>query len=121
MNFMQMELQQIGTVVSKTEDISRIEVYPRFSPGLNGIESRSHVYVLFWIHKLSELDREILEVHPRGDRTKAKRGVFALRSPMRPNPIGLTKVELIERQDNMLTVSGLDALEDSPILDIKSA
>lgn len=73
------------------------------------------------MHRLSEDAREILEAHPMGNRAKEKRGVFALRSPMRPNPMGLTRVELVERRDNILVVSGLDALEGSPILDIKPA
>jgi tRNA-Thr(GGU) m(6)t(6)A37 methyltransferase TsaA len=116
-----MNLWSIGKVTSKTEGISEIEIYPRFSPGLKGIEKNSYIWVVFWMHKLSEADREILEAHPMGDRTKEKRGVFALRSPMRPNPMGLTKVKLMERRDNILLVSGLDAFEDSPILDIKPA
>lgn len=112
-------LRPIGTVTAKMEDDSEIEIYPRFSPGLNGIERHSHLQVLFWMHKLSESDRKILEAYPMGDRTKEKRGVFALRSPMRPNPIGLTKVSLKERRGNVLLVSRLDAFADSPVLDIK--
>jgi len=73
------------------------------------------------MHKLSEDDRKILQAHPRGDVTKERRGVFALRSPMRPNPIGLTKVKLIERKGNILIVEGLDAFNGSPVLDIKPA
>ena len=116
-----MNLRPIGVVRSKGRDSSEIEVYPRYSAGLNGIERTNHLWVLFWMHKLSESDREILEAYPMGDRTKEKRGVFALRSPMRPNPIGLTKVELVERKDNVLIVSGLDAFDGSPVLDIKPA
>jgi tRNA-Thr(GGU) m(6)t(6)A37 methyltransferase TsaA len=120
---MQIDLRPIGTVISKTEDSSEIEIHARFSPGLNGIDKYNirHVWVLFWMHRLSEDAREILEAHPMGNRAKEKRGVFALRSPMRPNPIGLTRAELVERRDNILVVSGLDALEGSPILDIKPA
>ena len=118
---MQMNLRPIGTVISKTEDSSEIEVYPRFAPGLKGIERNSHIWVIFWMSRLSEADRNILEVHPMGDRKKEKRGVFALRSPMRPNPMGLTRVKLLERKDNVLVVSGLDAFENSPVLDIKPA
>ena len=116
-----MNLQPIGTVISKTEDKAKIKIYQHFSLGLKGIERNSHLWVLFWMNRLSEADREILECHPMGNQTKEKRGVFALRSPMRPNPIGLTKVKLLEQRDNMLLVSGLDAFENSPILDIKPA
>ena len=118
---MQMNLRSIGTVVAKVEDSSRIEIHPDFSAGLRGIEQNSHIWIIFWMHKLSEAHRAILEAYPMGDRTKEKRGVFALRSPMRPNPMGLTKVKLVERKDNILIVSGLDALEGSPIVDIKPA
>jgi len=62
----------------------------------------------------------VLQVHPRGDLARPKRGVFTTRSPVRPNPIGLTRVELVKRQGNILIVQGLDAFEGSPVLDIKS-
>jgi tRNA-Thr(GGU) m(6)t(6)A37 methyltransferase TsaA len=116
-----MELRPIGKVISRTEGRSEVEIYPRFSAGLKRIERNTHIWILFWMSKLSESDREVLEAHPMGDRTREKRGVFALRSPMRPNPIGLTKVELIERRNNVLIVSGLDAFEDTPVVDIKPA
>jgi len=71
------------------------------------------------MHKLSEKDRKTLKVHPQGDRNKPLRGVFSLRSPMRPNPIGLTRVRITRREGNILFVKGLDALDGSPIIDIK--
>ena len=118
---MQMILRPIGTVISKSDKIAEIEVYPSFSAGLKGVEQGSNILIIFWMHKLSEAQRDILETYPMGDRSRGKRGVFALRSPMRPNPMGLTKVEVIERKENVLIVSGLDAFEDSPIIDIKPA
>jgi tRNA-Thr(GGU) m(6)t(6)A37 methyltransferase TsaA len=71
------------------------------------------------MHQLSEADRQKLQAHPMGDVTTEKRGVFALRSPMRPNPIGLTRVRLVERKGNILIVEGLDAFDESPVIDIK--
>jgi tRNA-Thr(GGU) m(6)t(6)A37 methyltransferase TsaA len=118
---MKMVLEPIGTVVSKDANKSLIEIYPDFVSGLKAIERNDHIWIIFWMHKLRESDRKILVAHPMGDRTKDKRGVFALRSPMRPNPMGLTKVELMERSHNLLVVAGLDAFEGSPILDIKPA
>jgi tRNA-Thr(GGU) m(6)t(6)A37 methyltransferase TsaA len=59
--------------------------------------------------------------HPRGDRGRPQRGVFALRSPNRPNPIGITEVELLAIEGNILTVRGLDALDGTPVLDLKPA
>jgi len=118
---MKMELWPIGTVIRQTENGAEVEIDPRFSVGLNGVEENKHIWVMFWMHKLTEADREILETYPMGDRTKGKRGVFALRSPMRPNPIGLTRGRVVERNGNTLIVSGLDAFEGTPVIDIKPA
>ena len=103
------------------EDTTQIQIYDRFSAGLKGVEKADCLWILYWMHKLSEEDRRILQVHPMGDRTRGKEGVFALRSPMRPNPIGLTKVKLIERKGHLLIVEGLDAFDGTPVLDIKPA
>ena len=59
--------------------------------------------------------------HPRGDKSRPKRGVFALRSPYRPNHIGLTEVELLAINGNVLSVRGLDAINETPVLDLKPA
>ena len=104
-----------------TKNTVQIEIYGQFSAGLKGIENADSLWILFWMHKLSEADRKVLQAHPRGDVTKEKRGVFALRSPMRPNPIGLTKVKLVERKGDVLIVEGLDAFDETPVLDIKLA
>ena len=98
----------------------KIMVYPEYAEGLDGIEELDYIYVLYWMNRLSENDRKILKVHPRGDVNKPLRGVFSLRSPMRPNPIGLTRVKLLKRKGNILYVKGLDALPKSPVIDIKS-
>ena len=103
------------------ENTVQIEIYEQFSAGLKSIENADALWIMFWMHRLSESDRSILQAHPRGDMAKEKRGVFALRSPMRPNPIGLTKVKLVERKGNTLIVEGLDALNETPVLDIKPA
>src|SRR4030042_122345 len=114
-----MQLYPIGIVkhLSESENTKstvRIEIYEQFSNGLKGTENADFLWILFWMHKLSEDDRKILQAHPRGDISKEKRGVFALRSPMRPNPIGLTRVKLVERKGNVLIVEGLDALNETP-------
>jgi tRNA-Thr(GGU) m(6)t(6)A37 methyltransferase TsaA len=102
-------------------NMKQIQIYYKFSAGLKGVENFDSLWVLFWMHKLSEDNREVLQAHPRGDARKEKRGVFALRSPMRPNPIGLTKVKLVERKGNTLVVEGLDAFDETPVIDIKPA
>ncbi|RLE08424.1 tRNA (N6-threonylcarbamoyladenosine(37)-N6)-methyltransferase TrmO [Candidatus Aerophobetes bacterium] len=115
-----MKLYQIGTAYRSKEEMMRIEIYPRYAKGLDGIERLKKIYVLYWMHRLNEEDRKTLRAHPRGNKASPLTGVFALRSPMRPNPIGLTCVELVKRENNNLFVKGLDALDGSPVIDIKS-
>ncbi len=98
---------------------SEILINDEYVDGLEGIEENKHLYIIFWLHKVSEKDRLTLKVHPRRDLTRPLKGVFSTRSPCRPNPIGLTIVELIRRQGNKLVVRGLDAFNDTPVLDIK--
>ena len=98
--------------------VSKIVIDPRFAKGLEGLEGFSHVYVLFWLHDVPEWSNR-LKVHPRGRADVEKVGVFATRSPHRPNPIGLTLVRLLNRRGRILSVKGLDAYDGTPVLDIK--
>ena len=114
-------LRPIGVAYrTDEENVMRIEVYTEYTEALDGIEKLTHINVLYWMHRLTENDRGKLEVHPRGDMDRPLTGVFATRSPVRPNPIGLTRVELLKREGNVLFVKGLDALDGSPVIDIKS-
>jgi len=115
---MKIELRPIGTVRQR-EGRTEIVVERTYADGLQGVESGQNYWVLYWMHRLSEADRHRLQVHPQGDRSKPQQGVFSLRSPMRPNPIGLTRVTVTERHGTVLVVEGLDALEGSPVLDLK--
>jgi len=92
--------------------VSKIVLKNEFARGLDCIEDWSHVYVIFWMHKIS--DKERMLVHSKG-----KVGIFATRAPIHPNPIGLTLVEIVRREKNVLWVRGLDALNNTPVLDIK--
>jgi tRNA-Thr(GGU) m(6)t(6)A37 methyltransferase TsaA len=85
--------------------------------GLEGLESGQQIMVIFHFHKVPK--NYELHQHPRGDSNRPQRGVFALRSPHRPNPIGVTVVDLLRIEGNVLYVRGLDALNDTPVLDIK--
>ncbi len=114
-------IEPIGTVHRPGDGTCVIEVASQFSDALSDIEVGSQVQVLYWMHGLDKEDRRTLKVHPRGDRNRPKKGVFALRSPMRPNPIGVSDVRVVERDDLRLTVSGLDALDGSPVIDLKAA
>ena len=99
--------------------ISKIILAPRYCRALDGIESFSHIVVLFWLHKIKGRERDVLKVHPRRDTSLPFTGIFASRSPVRPNPIGMTVVRLVKREGNTLTVEGLDAIDGTPVLDIK--
>lgn len=92
---------------------------PEYSEALDGIEKNSHVVVLFWMHKVGKEARSTLKLHPKGRMDLPLVGVLATRSPHRPNPIGIRAVKLLERKDNVLKVLGLDAMNGSPVLDLK--
>jgi tRNA-Thr(GGU) m(6)t(6)A37 methyltransferase TsaA len=97
---------------------SQIILDPELVTGLQGLKPGQQVMVLFVFDRT---DGFVLLQHPRGDRTQPERGVFALRSPRRPNPIGVTVVELLSIKGSVLTVRGLDAFDGSPVLDLKPA
>ena len=94
-----------------------LEILPQFEPGLTDIEGFSHLIVLWVFDRLSGPDRlELIGTPPADNRPH---GVFATRSPRRPNPIGFTVVELVDRQGRSLDVRGVDMLDGTPILDLK--
>jgi tRNA-Thr(GGU) m(6)t(6)A37 methyltransferase TsaA len=95
---------------------SRVIVAPEFVEGLTGLEAGQQVMIVFHFHLVQSY---ALLQHPRGDHSRPKRGVFALHTPYRPNPIGVTVVDLLAVEGNVLRVQGLDALNGSPVLDIK--
>jgi tRNA-Thr(GGU) m(6)t(6)A37 methyltransferase TsaA len=97
---------------------SRIVIDPSLQQGLTGLQPGQQITVIFYFH-LSQ-GFELLQ-HPRGDHNRRRRGVFALHSPNRPNPIGVTVVDLEAVEGNVLSVRGLDALNGSPVLDLKPA
>jgi len=114
----------IHTPYARREDIPRqgrlsselceIEVFPEFAPALKDIEQCTHLFVIFWLHLA---DRNRLTATP--PHNNQEHGVFATRSPNRPNPLALDIVELQEVKGNRLTVRGMDALDGSVLLDIK--
>jgi len=91
-----------------------VEIYPDYAPGIRDVEGHDHLIILYW---LDRADRTRLTAVP--PHTLTEHGVFATRSPNRPNPIGLAVVQLKRREVNLLIVTGLDALDGTPVLDIK--
>ncbi|TET51386.1 MAG: tRNA (N6-threonylcarbamoyladenosine(37)-N6)-methyltransferase TrmO [Dehalococcoidia bacterium] len=120
-------LKPIGTIYSpykntgevpyqayKNEEISQIEVFKEFEEGLQDIEGFSHIIVIYWFHKSQGY--QLLVRTPHDD---SLHGLFATRSPHRPCPLGLSVVELVAREKNILKVKGLEAVDGTPLLDIK--
>jgi tRNA-Thr(GGU) m(6)t(6)A37 methyltransferase TsaA len=97
---------------------SCIVLNPDLTEGLAGLVPGQRVMVVFHLHRSQGYD---LRQHPRGDVNRPKRGVFTLRSPRRPNPIGVTVVDLLAIEGNVLRVRGLDAINGTPVLDLKPA
>ena len=93
-----------------------LELSPPVAPGLLGIAVGDELIILTWLHRA---DRDVLQVHPRGDLERPLRGVFATRSPDRPNPIGLHQVTVLEVTSQSLRVFPMEAIDGTPIVDIK--
>jgi tRNA-Thr(GGU) m(6)t(6)A37 methyltransferase TsaA len=109
----------VGDEVRDKTRIARIVIRSELAEALDGVDGFSHLFVMFWLNQISEDQRKTLKVHPRGRRDLPLLGVFATRTMLRPNPIGLTLVELVKVEGNVLTVRGLDAFDGTPVLDIK--
>jgi tRNA-Thr(GGU) m(6)t(6)A37 methyltransferase TsaA len=89
---------------------------PEVADALDGIRPGDEVIVLTWLDRAR---RDVLQVHPRGDASRPKQGVFSTRSPVRPNPIGLHRVEVEAVDGNRMRVRGLEAIDGTPIVDVK--
>ncbi|MFP4310466.1 MAG: tRNA (N6-threonylcarbamoyladenosine(37)-N6)-methyltransferase TrmO [Nitriliruptoraceae bacterium] len=95
-----------------------LELDAEVTAGLDGLERGDELVVLTWLH-LAE--RDVLRVHPRGEEERPEQGVFATRSPSRPNPIGLHRVTLLAIEPGRLQVAPLEAIDGTPVLDLKPA
>jgi len=123
---MQFKLVPIGHVVTDATHeelrhrtaVSKIIIDRKYVRGLKDLEGFSHLYVLFMLHEAPKWKGNLM-VHIRGRTDLKERGIFATRSPHRPNPIGLTLVKLLSRRGSTLTVRGLDAYDGTPVLDLK--
>jgi tRNA-Thr(GGU) m(6)t(6)A37 methyltransferase TsaA len=107
--------------VQKSEGRTTIVVDEQLEPGLMGLERCPHVWVLYWFDRNDTPEqRSILQVHPRGDKDNPLRGVFATHSPVRPNLIAMSRCKIISVQGNVIEIEEIDALPDTPVLDLKS-
>lgn len=99
--------------------VSEIVMDEELEESLEGLEDFSHIIVVFWMHKSPPPRRPPGKIHPRGRADLPLVGMFATRTPHRPNPVGVTCPRLLERRRNVLVVKGLDAIDGTPVLDIK--
>ncbi len=96
---------------------AKLEIFAEFIPGLDGIDAGQDIWILTWLH---ESQRSVLRVHPRGEVRNPVTGVFATRSPDRPNPIGLHRARVLSIDaSGWLEVQGLEAIDGTPVIDIK--
>lgn len=101
------------------EDLSTIMLDESYSGGLKGLEDFSHVIVLYYLDKASFDKEKHLQRHPQNRDDMPLVGIFSQRGKDRPNKIGMTSVKIVSVGENMLTVKGLDAIDGTPVLDIK--
>jgi tRNA-Thr(GGU) m(6)t(6)A37 methyltransferase TsaA len=113
------KLHPIGHV-KKAEGKTQIVLDEKYQPGLLGVDGYSHIYVIWWFDKNDTPERRaILQVHPMGNRENPLTGVFATRSPMRPNLIAITLRKVISVEGNVVEIEKTDAFDGTPVLDIK--
>ncbi|MFW9777557.1 MAG: tRNA (N6-threonylcarbamoyladenosine(37)-N6)-methyltransferase TrmO [Candidatus Heimdallarchaeota archaeon] len=116
------KLHPIGRI-RHTENQAFLEILPEYKSGLFRLEMISHVFVLWWIHRRDTPNaRTVLKVIPRVTKQHndpQEMGVFATRSPNRPNPIGMTLVKILCIEDNLVYIDSIDAYDGTPILDLK--
>ncbi len=101
------------------KNICELFIFSQWEELLDGVEGFSHILVLFWPHLIDPERRNLRKVHPMGRKDLPLQGIFATCSPARPNPVLVSAVRLLERTGNVLKVKGLDAVDNSPVIDIK--
>jgi tRNA-Thr(GGU) m(6)t(6)A37 methyltransferase TsaA len=122
---MEIKIKPIGFVKNDVKEqrfgnwndvVSEIILDKEYEEALDGIEDYSHINVVFWMNEVKTCK---IKYQPQGNKGVPVVGIFACRCPVRPNPIGITTVELLERKNNAIKVKGLDVINNTPIIDIK--
>jgi len=125
-----MTLKAIGVVKNRVrqapgvgynwqDEISEIIIDGSLTEALDGLDGFSHIIVIWGMHQAGDTADLPLKIHPRGNKELPLMGRFATRSPHRPNPLGKATARLLQRRGNILTVKGLDAIDGTPVIDIK--
>ena len=124
----ELTLKPIGIVKSEVKDpvrrdwqgvVSEIIIDQSLEECLEGLEDFSHIMVVYWMHRAPSWGQPPGKVHPMGRADLPLVGLFATRAPHRPNPLGVTVTRLLERRGKVLKVEGLDAIDGTPVIDIK--
>ncbi len=106
--------------IRKSTGKTHIEIDRRYQPALMGVEDLPTIWVLYWLDRNDTPERRsVLQVHPRGNPDNPQRGVFATRSPLRPNLIALSQVRILGVKGNVIEIDDIDAFADTPVLDLK--
>lgn len=127
---MNINLKQIATIQSPFCSLENMPIQPKgakdtyatiefkkeYQEGLKDLDGFSHIYLIYYFHKVSKHE---LSVIPFNDETSTSRGVFSTRTPLHPNQIGLSVVELVHIEKNIVTIKGIDILNGTPLLDVK--
>jgi len=127
---MKFEIEAIATIESPFYDLVNMPIQPRgaketlativikekYKEGLKDLNGFSHIYLIYYFHEIQEPK---LLVVPFNDKSNTPRGVFSTRTPMHPNSLGLSIVELVKVEENRVTIRGVDILDGTPIIDIK--
>jgi tRNA-Thr(GGU) m(6)t(6)A37 methyltransferase TsaA len=107
-------------IIHKDDQTTSIEVFEAFQEGLFGLEQFSHIIVFLWFHKNDTAQkRRTLKVHPRGNKKNPLTGVFATRSPVRPNVIAISTCKILSIKENVIHIEGIDSFDGTPVIDIK--
>ena len=113
------QIDPIGIVRKRDKKVS-IEIFDKYKDALLGLDQFSHLLLLIWFHENdTPAKRATLQVHPRRNRSLPLTGVFATRSPQRPNLVALYTCKILSIQENIITIEAIDVLDGSPLVDIK--
>ena len=125
---MEIEIEVIGSVVSPVNEpidenwgevVSEIVLEKKYADGLIGLEDFSHAVIIYFMHLATDKNRVKITRHPQGRDDMPFAGIFSQRAKRRPNPVGVTAVKIVRVDKNILKVQGLDAIDGTPVLDIK--
>ena len=125
---MKIELEIIGSVVTPIKEpvdenwgevVSEIVLEKKYADGLIGLKDFSHAIIIYFMHLATDKERVKIRRHPQGRDDMPFVGIFSQRAKRRPNPVGVTAVKIIKVENNVLKIQGLDAIDGTPVLDIK--